>query len=126
MNIDDFIFSENAATPAGISLSPQPASKPVEFQKPTGIAIKSRKEQAQAQQSQSQQQQQQFVPQSVPEHHQNSEFNYVKRHHRKTSIDERRVSFCHASSLFPHSLSGNNPGLCMHAPVPCLKPPRPP
>lgn len=107
MNIDDFIFSENASTPAGISFSPllQPnhghghgdgGHKPI----PTtvaaaatpaaatsnGIPIKSRKEQAQ---------QQQLVPQSVPEppHHQSSnEFGYVKRHHRKTSIDDRRVS----------------------------------
>lgn len=98
MNIDDFIFSEDAATPAGISLSPQPASKlDDDFQRPAAahaIPIKSRKDQAQHQ-HQHQQQQHQFVPQSVPEppHHQNTEFNYVKRHPRKTSIDERRVSF---------------------------------
>ena len=114
MNIDDFIFSENAATPAGFSPSPQPAPRPAEFQKPSAahaIPINSRKAQHHAQQpqhSQSQLQDQiqnqdqneanQFVPQSVPEppHHQNTEFGYVKRHHRKTSIDERRVSlaFC--------------------------------
>ena len=110
MNIDDFIFSENASTPAGISFSPllQPnhgnghgngtsdgGHKPI----PTavaavaasnGIPIKSRKEQVQQQQ-----QQQQLVPQSVPEpphHHQSNEFGYVQRHLRKTSIDDRRVS----------------------------------
>jgi GATA-binding protein len=92
MNIDDFIFSDNAATPVGIPMSPQPASKSTDFQTLAGahaIPIKSRRDQ-----SEQQQQQQQFVPQSVPEppHRQNVEFNYVKRHPRKTSIDERRVS----------------------------------
>lgn len=127
MNIDDFIFSENAATPAGISLSPQPSSqKPAEFQKPTGIAMKSRRDQPQAQQIQNhqQQQQQQFVPQSVPENHQNSEFNYVKRHQRKTSIDERRVSFVKLL-LSVLSLPTPPPTLARRlAPIPCFEPPR--
>jgi len=101
MNIDDFIFSDNAATPVGIPMSPQPASKSTEFQTPAAggahaIPIKSRKDQSE------QQQQHQFVPQSVPEppHRQNVEFNYVKRHPRKTSIDERRVSFFFLSDHF--------------------------
>ena len=98
MNIDDFIFSEDAATPSGISLSPQLASKPADFQKPVAahaIPIKSRKDPTQHQHQHQLHQQHQFVPQSVPEppHHQNTEFNYVKRHLRKTSIDERQVSF---------------------------------
>ena len=71
-----------------------------------GIPIKSRKGRAKPHQQhqdqghphphpqQQQQQQQQFVPQSVPDtlHHQSNEFSYVQRHHRKTSIDDRRVS----------------------------------
>lgn len=122
MNIDDFIFSENAATPAGISLSPQPSTKPAEFQKPTGIPIKSHKDQAQAQAEQMQNQQQ-FVPQSVPEHHQNPEFNYIKRHQRKTSIDERRVSFCHSLCTLSHPTSSSDPGLCMPGSLP--QPPTP-
>jgi GATA-binding protein, other eukaryote len=96
MNLDDFIFSENLNTP-----SPHPAAKPAAEEKSSAhsltpaIPIKSRKDSAQQQQ---QQQPQHFVPQSVPfpPHHQRShdEFNYVTRHHRKTSIDERRVSAC--------------------------------
>ena len=86
MNLDDFIFSENAATPAGVS-SPQPSSiKITEGQASnahsSAIPIKSRKDTAQ------------FVPQSLPQHGQgdHSEFHYIQRHHRKTSIDDRRVS----------------------------------
>lgn len=106
MNIDDFIFSENAATPAGISLSPQPSTKTAEFQKPTGIPIKSHKDQAHAHAEQTQNQQQ-FVPQSVPEHHQNPEFNYIKRHQRKTSIDERRTRK-RPADFSPHVLAVNS------------------
>lgn len=98
MNIDDFIFSEDAATPAGISFSPLLQPNPGDGQNKTiptaaahGIPIKSRKDPAHLQQ---QAQQQQLVPQSVPEppHHQSNEFHYINRHHRKTSIDDRRVS----------------------------------
>ena len=85
MNIDDFIFSDNAATPAGIS-SPQPPPNHLAEKSLNGaIPIKSRKEPTNL-----------FVPQSVPvpPQHQASrnEFNYINRHHRKTSIDERLVS----------------------------------
>ncbi|KAI9903581.1 hypothetical protein N3K66_000110 [Trichothecium roseum] len=83
VDIDDFIIADNAATPSGIS-PPQPPSKP------TAIPIKSRKNQQKQQQHQGQ-----FVPQSVPvtPHLQESydEFDYVQRHYRKTSIDERRT-----------------------------------
>jgi GATA-binding protein len=90
MNIDDFIFSENAATPAGIASPLNPAQLNGATPSPAaantnGIPIKSRKDQQPAQS--------QFVPQSVPEPPQrvNGEFNYVNRHLRKTSIDERPV-----------------------------------
>ena len=120
MNIDDFIFSENAATPAGISspLPPSaaaaaPATSRAQDQHSShtlasAIPIKSRRDMGQQQQQQQQhqhdQQQQQlqhphppFVPQSVPvtahqPNHSGNEFHYVQRHLRKTSIDERRVS----------------------------------
>jgi GATA-binding protein len=102
MNLDDFIVAENVATPAGFIATPSPeATKHEAEQHPshsqaTAIPIKSRKEASQH-----------FVPQSVPvpPHHQRNqdEFGYVTRHHRKTSIDERRVSL----SLFwmPMALS---------------------
>lgn len=92
MNIDDFIFSEDASTPTSSASPPVAVAPPSDqaaamtFQKSAVIPIKQRKELAN-----------QFVPQSVPvpPHYQNgrnNEFNYVKRHHRKTSIDDRRVS----------------------------------
>ncbi|PNH33020.1 hypothetical protein BJF96_g3802 [Verticillium dahliae] len=102
MNLDDFIFSENMATPVDFS-SPQlqpPAPPPPRHSHESrsaapgqphslltsAINIKTRKDAAAHQQ---------FVPQSVPfpPHHQRAqdEFNYVPRHTRKTSIDERRT-----------------------------------
>lgn len=86
MNLDDFIFSDNVSTPAGMSPVPdggeaeQPASSTVA----SAIPIKMRKESAPAN----------FVPQSVPvgPHGMRDEFGYVQRRVRKTSIDERRVS----------------------------------
>jgi hypothetical protein len=111
MNIDDFIFPENAATPAGVA-SPEQPSKGL-ADKPNGlragaIPIKSRKEGNSNM----------FVPQSVPvaAHPQRgqNEFNYINRHHRKTSIDDRRtvsssrtlVEFVdrQAQSALPHAL----------------------
>jgi GATA-binding protein len=105
MNIDDFIFSENAATPAGIASPLPPAASHSSSRSQdhrsshaltSAIPIKSRKDLAQQQQQQ-QEQHSQFVPQSVPvqahqQNHQGNEFHYVQRHLRKTSIDERRVS----------------------------------
>ncbi|KAH8811482.1 hypothetical protein F5884DRAFT_276520 [Xylogone sp. PMI_703] len=93
MNFDDFIFAENISTPAGIALSPSPEIGKKETEKTekpastvaSAIPIKMRKETGH-----------QFaVPQSVPAHHHNprsnEEFNYVQRHIRKTSVDERRT-----------------------------------
>jgi len=92
MNLDDFIFSDNISTPAGIGMSPSPELHKKETEKSSNavasaIPIKMRKESTA-----------QFaVPQSVPVPHHNprsnEEFNYVQRHVRKTSIDERRVSY---------------------------------
>ncbi|KAK3938401.1 hypothetical protein QBC46DRAFT_343592 [Diplogelasinospora grovesii] len=94
MNIDDFIDSEILGEPAGLTaLTPSPeAAKHHEDRSAatstSAIPIKSwRKEPTLAQPH--------FVPQSVPvpPHHQRvqNEFGYVTRHHRKTSIDERRT-----------------------------------
>lgn len=88
MNLDDFIFSDNVATPAGFGASPTPElTREAEKSSHTGVSaipIKARKDAPQF-----------VVPQSVPvPHHRprnNDEFNYVQRHVRKTSVDERRV-----------------------------------
>jgi GATA-binding protein len=90
MNLDDFIFADNISTPAGLGNSPSPELSKKEYEKSSNavasaIPIKMRKESSQF-----------AVPQSVPVPHHNprstEEFNYVQRHVRKTSIDERRVS----------------------------------
>jgi GATA-binding protein len=95
MNLDEFIVAEDMATPAAMVNSPSPDTIRVALgEKSThsvtsAIPIKSRKEPVSSQH---------LVPQSVPvpTHHPKvqDEFNYVTRHHRKTSIDERRVSNC--------------------------------
>lgn len=90
MNIDDFIYPDNIATPAGLISTPSPEDSklPDETSSHTvssAIPIKSRKDAGQP-----------LVPQSVPvppAHRRSaSEFDYVTRHHRKTSIDERRTT----------------------------------
>jgi hypothetical protein len=85
MNLDDFIITDNAASPAGIHFTQsQEALKHAHDRSSHSVAsaipIKSRKERAQH-----------FVPQSVPAQRVQDEFGYVTRHPRKTSIDERRV-----------------------------------
>lgn len=101
MNLDDFIYADGMGTPVDYS-SPQPLSKQLDDCRSglgahqtltSAIPIKSRRDSAAQMQ-----QQDQFVPQSVPfppQHQQKTrdEFNYLPRHTRKTSIDERRVSF---------------------------------
>lgn len=92
MNLDEFIFSENMSTPTGLGATPSPEIAKATLEKPSSTAaaaaipIKMRKESSQF-----------AVPQSVPVPHHTSrgveEFHYVQRHIRKTSIDERRVSY---------------------------------
>ena len=86
MNLDDFIFTENISTPPGNSpmqdvteSQPQPTTVNVA----SAIPIKMRKEKEAAAAT--------FAPQSVPVQHPTNDFGYVRRHVRKTSIDERRV-----------------------------------
>jgi GATA-binding protein len=98
MNLDDFIFSDSAATPINFP-SPQPPERPVDDKSAHSMAIpiKSRKDQSHF-----------FVPQSVPSAHQaaqNNEFDYVNRHLRKTSIDDRRVSTPSPTGFFIRSTS---------------------
>ncbi|KAF3061384.1 Nitrogen regulatory protein areA [Daldinia childiae] len=108
MNLDDFIFSESVATPAGFTATPSPDASKQEAEKvahttAAAIPIKSRKTPSQH-----------FVPQSVPvpAHQKNQdEFAYVTRHHRKTSIDERRTrNLKRPANFSPHvsALNSNN------------------
>lgn len=86
MNIDDVFFADRPDTPPAGLMSPPPlpyraADSPAAAA--TAIPIKLRRDSAA-----------QFVPQSLPHDQRppDDEFDYVTRHHRKTSIDERRVS----------------------------------
>ncbi|KAI0172859.1 hypothetical protein GGR52DRAFT_546399 [Hypoxylon sp. FL1284] len=108
MNLDDFIFPENVATPAGLAATPSPDVTKQEGDKAAhttaaAIPIKSRKASSQH-----------FVPQSVPvpAHQRNQdEFGYITRHHRKTSIDERRTrNLKRPANFSPHisALNSNN------------------
>ncbi|KAI0149598.1 hypothetical protein GGR57DRAFT_226713 [Xylariaceae sp. FL1272] len=110
MNLDDFIFPDDVATPVGLTPSPETVKQ--ENDKAANnvaaaIPIKSRKTSTQH-----------FVPQSVPAppHQRNQdEFGYVTRHHRKTSIDDRRTrnlkrpaNFSpHVSALNSSTANGN-------------------
>ncbi|PHH66359.1 hypothetical protein CDD81_7414 [Ophiocordyceps australis] len=90
MNLDDFIFADKAATsPSAFMSSPPPAldadADPTAASgsvAPAAIPIKLRPDGPATH----------LVPQSVPLHQRahNHEFNYVTRHLRKTSIDERQ------------------------------------
>lgn len=94
MNLDDFIFPENVSSPAGLGPSPSATDAmhtSVDSREHSGVgpgagamSIKPRKTPAA----------QGFVPQSVPAaqyQRRQDEFNYISRHHRKTSIDDRRT-----------------------------------
>lgn len=93
MNLDDFIVADSLAPPSGISNSPSPdlatqsKNKPLRSQI-NAIPINPHKPRQASLPH--------FGPQSVPvpPHAPNAqrEFGYITRHHRKTSIDERRVS----------------------------------
>jgi GATA-binding protein len=107
MNLDDYIFSDNISTPAGLDASPSPDLTKKELERSSNavasaIPIKMRKESSQF-----------AIPQSVPVSRHNpklnDEFNYVQRHVRKTSIDERRVScyFFGCLALFASGARGD-------------------
>lgn len=93
MSLDDFIDSSHGSATSGLASSSPEAGKPDSTSTnaiSSAIPInKSRKNEVAAQS--------QFNPQSVPAAAQrgrmDNEFGYLKRHHRKTSIDDRKVSF---------------------------------
>lgn len=84
MSLDDFIESQNLANTPSPEKS-QGTNQADDTGFASAIPIKSRKSTGS-----------QFVPQSVPAatpyRQSQHEFHYVRKHHRKTSIDERRVS----------------------------------
>ncbi|KUI73517.1 Nitrogen catabolic enzyme regulatory protein [Cytospora mali] len=100
MNLDDFIVAENMSTPAGIAGSPSPdlakqgEDRPLRRQI-NAIPIKHRQASLPH-----------FLPQSVPvpAHAPNAqhEFGYITRRHRKTSIDDRRVTRKRPADFSPH------------------------
>ncbi|KAI0437336.1 hypothetical protein F4803DRAFT_160203 [Xylaria telfairii] len=106
MNLDDFVFADNVAPSAGFAPSLKVGHRETEKSATrataAAIPIKSRKSSGQH-----------FVPQSVPvPPHQRTqdEFGYITRHHRKTSIDERR-NRKRPANFSPHvSALGNNTG----------------
>lgn len=85
MSLDDFLFYGNAPTPPGHDQGYSPADDMHGFgpdAHASAIPIKSRKDPFER-----------FSPQSVPAPlRDQDEFDYVTRHHRKTSIDVRPVS----------------------------------
>jgi hypothetical protein len=94
MNLDDFIVPSSVASPAGI-ITPapsEPAATPVaKSVMPAAIAITSRsKPHVQIPKN--------LPPSSMPQTsvpiHRNTEFDYVRKRVRKTSIDERRAPVC--------------------------------
>lgn len=93
MSLDDFIDSSHGSASSGLAATTPEAGKPDSASTnaiSSAIPInKSRKNEVATQS--------QFNPQSVPAAAQrgrmDNEFGYLKRHHRKTSIDDRRVSF---------------------------------
>ncbi|KAI0105702.1 hypothetical protein GGR51DRAFT_181955 [Nemania sp. FL0031] len=104
MNLDDFIYPDHVAPPAGfassLTSSKQENEKSATRATAGAIPIKSRKPSGQH-----------FVPQSVPvPPHQRTqdEFGYVARHHRKTSVDERRGRNLKRPANFSPHVSGLN------------------
>lgn len=94
MNLDEFIVPTSIGTPAGIS--PSPSSTMAEMESATatapGIPINRRQQQLQDEDLNLSRA---SAPSVGPfdQNRTNSEFGYVPRHVRKTSIDERRVGF---------------------------------
>lgn len=96
MNLDDFIVPSSIGTPAGIS--PAPSSIPEDLPSSAATAMSSIpiKQQRRLQEEELQPARA-SAPSNPPSKKDRTggEFNYVPRHVRKTSVDERRVSGLH-------------------------------
>lgn len=92
MNLDDFIVPSSIGTPAGIS--PAPSSIPEDLPGSAATTISSIPIKQQRRLQEEEMQPARASAPSVPPSIQgrSGEFNYVQRHVRKTSVDERRVS----------------------------------
>ena len=90
MNLDEFIFPSSVASPAGVSPSP-----PAEGRSTSGNAVASAIPIKIRKGAQDLPAHPTFPPASVPvplqDRLRSREFDYVQRHIRKTSIDERKV-----------------------------------
>jgi GATA-binding protein, other eukaryote len=88
MNLDDFIVPNSIASPAGLT-PPVTESSARADTRASALPIKTKKD-AQTSTSST------LIPGSVPhpltELNRTTEFDYVQRRVRKTSVDERRVS----------------------------------
>ena len=96
MNLDDFIVPSSIGTPAGVSPAPSNlADETPSSTAATASAIPIK--QQQRIQAEELQLSRASAPSIAPLEHSRSdrEFGYVKRHVRKTSIDERRVCVRH-------------------------------
>lgn len=91
MNIDDFIVPSSIGSPAGMPHSPTADEQPSSTV--TGPAIPIRKHTSHLHDD-SLHISRASAPSVPPMAARESEFGYVQRHVRKTSIDERRVSRC--------------------------------
>lgn len=91
MNLDDFIVPSSIASPSGISISPTSSDLQPTASTATASAIPIRKQQQlQEQDTSSARASAPSVPPTIKLG--GNDFDYVQRHVRKTSIDERRVS----------------------------------
>lgn len=94
MNLDDFIVPSSIGSPTGVSPSPS-ASEAFSSSSTTVSAIPINKKVQQLQQEQDPHVSRASAPVVPPTIKENDhEFDYVQRHVRKTSIDERRVRTC--------------------------------
>lgn len=89
MSIDELIQPSSVASPAGISRSPSIERMPVMRGQASAIPIKKQKEIRRQDLGPARA----SAPTVPPMMSDSNEFGYVQRHVRKTSIDERRVSF---------------------------------
>jgi GATA-binding protein, other eukaryote len=90
MNLDDFIIPTSIGTPAGLSPSPS-TEKMAHSANAVASAIPIRRQSQMS--AQDDHMSRASAPVIPPNIRKEPEFGYVQRHVRKTSIDERRVSF---------------------------------